>query len=179
MPRSKEASTHQTTEKSQSVEAVRIIKKYPNRRLYDIKTSSYITLQEVKTIVVNGEILKVIDAKTNEDLTRSIFLQILLEEEAGGLPLFSEVALANIIRFYGHSMQAFMGNYLESNIQHFCNFQKQMSEQSQPLSPDVWAQFLTSPSAAVQSLMGNYTQQSNQLFIQMQEQMIKAMGLKK
>ena len=119
MPRSKEASTHPTTEKSQSVEAVRIIKKYPNRRLYDIKTSSYITLQEVKTIVVNGEILKVVDAKTNEDLTRSIFLQILLEEEAGGLPLFSEVALANIIRFYGHSMQGFMGSYLEKNVQTF------------------------------------------------------------
>ena len=67
----------------------------------------------------------------------------------------------------------------ENNIQHFCNFQKQMSEQSQPLSPDVWAQFLISPGNTVQSLMGNYTQQSNQLFVQMQEQMIKAMGLKK
>jgi polyhydroxyalkanoate synthesis regulator protein len=120
-----------------------------------------------------------VDAKTNEDLTRSIFLQILLEEEAGGLPLFSEAALANMIRFYGHSMQALMGNYLENNIQHFCNFQKQMTDQSQPLSPDVWAQFLISPTTAVQSLMGNYSQQSNQLFAQMQEQMIKAMGLKK
>jgi polyhydroxyalkanoate synthesis regulator protein len=72
-----------------------------------------------------------------------------------------------------------MGNYLENNIQHFCNFQKQMTEQSQSLSPDMWAQFLISPTNAVQSLMGNYTQQSNQLFVQMQEQMIKAMGLKK
>ena len=179
MPRSKDVSQTKSTEQTQSVDSIRLIKKYPNRRLYDIETSSYITIQEVKAIVVKGELLKVVDAKTNEDLTRSIFLQILLEEEAGGLPLFSEVALANMIRFYGHSMQALMGNYLENNIQHFCNFQKQMTDQSQPLSPDMWAQFLISPSTAVQSLMGNYSQQSNQLFAQMQEQMIKAMGLKK
>ena len=179
MPRSKDVSQSKSTEQTQSVDSIRLIKKYPNRRLYDIETSSYITIQEVKAIVVKGEPLKVVDAKTNEDLTRSIFLQILLEEEAGGLPLFSEAALANMIRFYGHSMQALMGNYLENNIQHFCNFQKQMTDQSQPLSPDMWAQFLISPSTAVQSLMGNYSQQSNQLFAQMQEQMIKAMGLKK
>ena len=179
MPRSKDVSQSKSTEQTQSVDSIRLIKKYPNRRLYDIETSSYITIQEVKAIVVKGELLKVVDAKTNEDLTRSIFLQILLEEEAGGLPLFSEAALANMIRFYGHSMQALMGNYLENNIQHFCNFQKQMTDQSQPLSPDVWAQFLISPTTAVQSLMGNYSQQSNQLFAQMQEQMIKAMGLKK
>jgi polyhydroxyalkanoate synthesis repressor PhaR len=179
LPRSKDVSQSKSTEQTQSVDSIRLIKKYPNRRLYDIETSSYITIQEVKAIVVKGELLKVVDAKTNEDLTRSIFLQILLEEEAGGLPLFSEVALANMIRFYGHSMQALMGNYLENNIQHFCNFQKQMTDQSQPLSPDMWAQFLISPSTAVQSLMGNYSQQSNQLFAQMQEQMIKAMGLKK
>jgi polyhydroxyalkanoate synthesis repressor PhaR len=179
LPRSKDVSQSKSTEQTQSVDSIRLIKKYPNRRLYDIETSSYITIQEVKAIVVKGELLKVVDAKTNEDLTRSIFLQILLEEEAGGLPLFSEAALANMIRFYGHSMQALMGNYLENNIQHFCNFQKQMTDQSQPLSPDMWAQFLISPSTAVQSLMGNYSQQSNQLFAQMQEQMIKAMGLKK
>lgn len=179
MPRSKDVSQSKSTEQTQSVDSIRLIKKYPNRRLYDIETSSYITIQEVKAIVIKGELLKVVDAKTNEDLTRSIFLQILLEEEAGGLPLFSEAALANMIRFYGHSMQALMGNYLENNIQHFCNFQKQMTDQSQPLSPDMWAQFLISPSTAVQSLMGNYSQQSNQLFAQMQEQMIKAMGLKK
>ena len=78
-----------------------MIKKYPNRRLYDTYTSSYITLQEIKAMVIQAENIKVVDAKSNEDLTRSIYLQIILEEEAGGLPLFSEEALANIIRFYG------------------------------------------------------------------------------
>ncbi|NCV63144.1 MAG: polyhydroxyalkanoate synthesis repressor PhaR, partial [Betaproteobacteria bacterium] len=97
MPRTKDANNQPTTD---SVDSVRLIKKYPNRRLYDTKTSSYITLQEVKDIVVKGEMLKVVDAKTDEDLTRSIYLQIILEAEAGGLPLFSEIALANMIRFY-------------------------------------------------------------------------------
>ena len=120
-----------------------------------------------------------IDAKTEEDLTRSIYLQIILEEEAAGIPLFSEVALANMIRFYGHSMQTLIGNYLENNIQNFCNFQKHMSEQVQPLSAEAWAQMLTSTSKAVQNLMGNYAQQSSHILVQMQKHMVKAMGLKK
>lgn len=176
MPRTKEANNQPTTE---PVDSVRLIKKYPNRRLYDTKTSSYITLQEVKDIVVKGELLKVVDAKTDEDLTRSIYLQIILEAEAGGLPMFSELALANMIRFYGHSMQSLMGSYLENNIQNFCNFQKHMSEQVNLTSPDAWSQIMVSPSQAVQNLIGNYAQQSSQILVQMQEQMAKAMGLKK
>ena len=73
-------------------------------------------------MVVAGTALQVVDAKTNEDLTRSIFLQIILEEESGGVPMFSEVALANIIRFYGHSMQGFMGSYLEKMCKLFWIF---------------------------------------------------------
>ena len=84
----------------------RIIKKYPNRRLYDTDTSSYITLAEVKRLVMDNESFVVRDAKTNEDLTRSILLQIILEEEAGGAPMFTETILANIIRFYGHGCRA-------------------------------------------------------------------------
>ncbi len=179
MPRTKDANKTPATDESDSVGAARLIKKYPNRRLYDTKTSSYITLQEVKDIVVKGEALKVIDAKTDEDLTRSIFLQIILEEEAGGLPLFSEMALANMIRFYGHSMQSMMGNYLENNIQNFCNFQKHMSEQVHPLSPEAWTHMMTQPTQAAQTLMGNFAQQSSVLLGQMQEQMAKSMGLKK
>ena len=84
---------------------VRVIKKYPNRRLYDTDTSSYITLAEVKSLVMDSESFVVRDAKTNEDLTRSILLQIILEEETAGVPIFTEQVLANIIRFYGHAMQ--------------------------------------------------------------------------
>jgi polyhydroxyalkanoate synthesis repressor PhaR len=179
LSRTKDANKTPATDESDSVGAARLIKKYPNRRLYDTKTSSYITLQEVKDIVVKGEALKVIDAKTDEDLTRSIFLQIILEEEAGGLPLFSEMALANMIRFYGHSMQSMMGNYLENNIQNFCNFQKHMSEQVHSLSPEAWTHMMTQPTQAAQTLMGNFAQQSSVLLGQMQEQMAKSMGLKK
>jgi polyhydroxyalkanoate synthesis repressor PhaR len=84
--------------------ARRVIKKYPNRRLYDTATSSYITLSEVKQMVLDHVDLVVQDAKTQEDLTRSILLQIILEEETAGVPLFSESALANIIRFYGYAL---------------------------------------------------------------------------
>jgi polyhydroxyalkanoate synthesis repressor PhaR len=95
----------------------RVIKKYPNRRLYDTDTSSYITLAEIKQLVMHREPCVVLDAKTGDDITRSILLQIILEEEANGTPMFTADVLANIIRFYGHTMQAFMGGYLEKNIQ--------------------------------------------------------------
>jgi polyhydroxyalkanoate synthesis repressor PhaR len=99
--------------------AERLIKKYPNRRLYDTETSTYITLTDVKQLVLDQEDFKVIDAKSNEDLTRAILLQIILEEESGGLPMFSSSMLSQIIRFYGHAMQGMMGTYLEKNIQAF------------------------------------------------------------
>ena len=89
--------------------AQRVIKKYPNRRLYDTDTSSYITLAEIKQLVMENEPCMVVDAKTGEDLTRSILMQIILEEEANGSPMFTAPVLANIIRFYGHGMQGLMG----------------------------------------------------------------------
>jgi polyhydroxyalkanoate synthesis repressor PhaR len=159
--------------------ATRLIKKYPNRRLYDTQTSSYITLQEVKAFVVAGEVFKVVEAKSNEDLTRSILLQIILEEESGGVPMFSEVALANIIRFYGHAMQGFMGNYLEKNVQTFIDLQMQMADQSKHLSPELWAQVMTTQSPVLKGLMGSYTEQSQEMLTQMQKQMLAAMGLKR
>ncbi len=123
----------------------RVIKKYPNRRLYDTNTSSYITLSEIKQLVMENEPCVVVDAKTGEDLTRSILLQIILEEEANGSPMFTAPVLANIIRFYGHAMQGLMGGYLEKNMQ-------ALMEMQAPL---------------VQGAMGN------NLFQQMQEQMQK------
>jgi polyhydroxyalkanoate synthesis repressor PhaR len=101
----------------------RIIKKYPNRRLYDTDTSSYITLTEIKQLVMDSEPFVVVDAKTGDDLTRSILLQIILEEESQGSPMFTAPVLANIIRFYGHTMQGFMGGYLEKNMQALMDMQ--------------------------------------------------------
>jgi polyhydroxyalkanoate synthesis repressor PhaR len=106
--------------------AERIIKKYPNRRLYDTDTSSYITLTEVKQLVMDSEPFVVRDAKTGDDLTRSILLQIILEEEAQGTPMFTAPVLANVIRFYGHTMQGLMGGYLEKNMQALMDMQSPM-----------------------------------------------------
>nr|CBA28985.1 Uncharacterized protein in phbA 5'region [Curvibacter putative symbiont of Hydra magnipapillata] len=123
----------------------RVIKKYPNRRLYDTDTSTYITLAEIKQLVMDSEIFAVVDAKTGDDLTRSILLQIILEEEANGSPMFTTPVLSNIIRFYGHAMQGMMGGYLEKNMQALMEMQAPM----------------------VQGVMGN------NMFQQMQEQMQK------
>ncbi len=159
--------------------SVRVIKKYPNRRLYDTQTSSYITIQEIKNLVINNQQLKVVDAKSSEDLTRSIYLQIILEEEAGGLPMFSEMVLANLIRFYGHSMQGLMGNYLENNVQNLLDLQHQIAAQSQSLTPEIWKQALSQSNPFVQNLMFNYSQQTKQMFLQIQEQMLNAIGVKR
>ena len=153
--------------------AQRVIKKYPNRRLYDTETSTYITLAEVKQLVMAHQPFVVRDAKTNEDLTRSILLQIILEEEAGGAPMFSEAALANIIRFYGHAMQGFMGSYLEKNVQAFTDLQSQMAEQTKNFTPEMWSQFLSVPNPLLQGAMGSYAEQSRVLFEKMQEQLQK------
>jgi polyhydroxyalkanoate synthesis repressor PhaR len=153
--------------------AHRVIKKYPNRRLYDTDTSTYITLAEVKKLVMLREPVQVRDAKTGEDLTRAILLQIILEEEAGGAPMFTEQALANIIRFYGNTMQSFLGPYLEKNVQTFMDLQSKMGEQSKGLSPEAWANLLKLQSPAMQGMMGSYVEQSKNIFVQMQEQMQK------
>ena len=155
----------------------RVVKKYPNRRLYDTDTSTYITLSDIKQLVMDAELFVVRDAKTNEDLTRSILLQVILEEEAGGTPMFSEAALANIIRFYGHAAQGFMGSYIEKNVQAFSDIQAKLASQSKQLTPEMWAQFMNMQNPMMQGLMGNYVEQSKTMFDSMQEQMQKAFGI--
>jgi len=177
-----------TTENSTNPSASkqRVIKKYPNRRLYDTDTSSYITLAEVRQLVIEREPVVVRDAKSGEDLTRSILLQIILEEEAGGAPMFSEAMLANIIRFYGHAMQGYMGSYIEKNVQMFTDFQNKLAEQAQGTSPEAWSQFMRMQPPAMQNMMSSYMEQSQNMFAQMQEQMQKqteqmlgALGIKR
>ena len=149
----------------------RVLKKYPNRRLYDTRTSSYITLVDVKKMVLDGQDFVVRDAKTGEDLTRSILLQIILEEESGGVPMFSTSMLAQVIRFYGHTMQGLMGSYLEKNIQTFSELQARLGDPAKGFSPELWSQFLNGQAPMMQGLMGSYIEQSKKLFVQMQEQM--------
>ncbi len=158
-------------------EQIRLIKKYPNRRLYDTRSSAYITLSDVKELVVLHEDFLVVDAKTGEDLTRSILLQIILEEESGGVPMFTSDLLSHMIRFYGHAMQGMMGKYLENNIKAFSDMQHKLQEQvrgiygdNNSISKDLWAQFLNFQGPVLQNMMGSYVEQSKKMFQQMQEQ---------
>ena len=144
MPQKNTAKTEAKPEVASSLPG-RVIKKYPNRRLYDTHTSTYITLAEIKQLVMQHEAFAVVDAKTSENLTRSILIQIILEEEAHGSPMFTVPVLSNIIRFYGHAMQGMMGGYIEKNIQTLMDLQV-------PLVPNVLG---------------------NPVFTQMQEQMQK------
>jgi len=153
----------------------RLIKKYPNRRLYDTQTSTYVTLSDIKALVMASEVFKVIDAKSDEDLTRNILLQIILEEEAGGAPVFSSQMLSQIIRFYGNSMQGLMGNYLEKTMQSFVDIHNKLGDQTKGLgagsTPEAWSQMMNLQNPLMQGLMGSYMEQSKDLFVKMQEQL--------
>jgi polyhydroxyalkanoate synthesis repressor PhaR len=156
----------------------RIIKKYPNRRLYDTETSSYITLHDVKKLVLDHVDFRVEEAKSKEDLTRAILLQIILEEETAGAPMFSSDMLSQIIRFYGNAMQGMMGTYLEKNIHTFMDIQKRLQDQSRQvlgqnpmLNSDTWSEFVKMQGPAIQGLMSRYLEQSANAFMEMQQQL--------
>lgn len=107
-----------------------VIKKYPNRRLYDTTSSVYITLEDVKRLVEEKKTVKVIDAKSGDDLTRSTFMQILLEEEAGGSPIFTSEMLAQVISFYGHAQRTALGPFLESSLKAYVKGAEEMAKQA-------------------------------------------------
>ena len=157
---------------------LRVIKKYPNRRLYDTANSGYITLADVKQMVLEFIDFQVIDAKTGADLTRAVLLQIILEEESAGLPMFSSEMLSQMIRFYGNALQGIMGNYMEQNVKAFIAIQGKLQDQAKQiygdkmlLTPDLWKQFLQMQAPAMQGMLGNYLEQSAKLFMDMQQRM--------
>jgi len=106
----------------------RVIKKYPNRRLYDTVESRYITLADIRRLVTDKVDFVVIDKKSQEDITRSILLQVISEQEHVGEPLMSQDFLSQVIRSYGGAMQGFVGNYLEQSLKLLANQQAQMRE---------------------------------------------------
>ena len=141
----------------------RIIKKYPNRRLYDTEESKYITLEDIRKLVLSSTPFMVKDVKTEEDLTRTILLQIIIEQEDDGEPLFSTDALSHIIRFYGDSVQSVAGDYIQQSINLFVNQQKQIQEQ---LSSAV----NTNPLSA----MAEMTEKNMDMWKKMQENFFKS-----
>ncbi|WP_089086161.1 polyhydroxyalkanoate synthesis repressor PhaR [Aquitalea magnusonii] len=156
----------------------RVIKKYPNRRLYDTATSSYITLGDVKQLVLENVDIQVVDAKTQDDITRSVLLQIILEEENGGMPMFSYEVLTQFIRFYGQAMQGMMGPFLEKNLQLFGQMQQKLQEQTRAIYGDkavfnstMWGEFMKLQGPAIQNVMSSYMEQSTGMFLEMQNRM--------
>ena len=113
----------------------RVIKKYPNRRLYDTVESRYITLADIRRLVMEKVDFVVIDKKTQEDITRSILLQVIAEQEHVGEPLMSQDFLAQVIRSYGGAMQTFVGSYLEQSLKLLASQQQQMRDQHQIQPP--------------------------------------------
>lgn len=159
-------------------EPSRIIKKYPNRRLYDTATSGYVTLSEVKQLVLDGVEFKVVDAKSNEDLTRSILLQIIFEDDAAGTPMFSNQMLRQMIVFYANAVQGPIGQLLEQNVRVMVEIQSRMAEQASAMmggakvNPnEMWMQFLQMQAPTMQGVLGNYFEQSSKAFMEMQRQL--------
>ena len=111
----------------------RIIKKYPNRRLYDTEVSRYITLENIRQLVIRGEHFTVIDKRSGDDITRTILLQVISEQEEGGDPIFRTEVLRNIIRFYGDSMQSTVSSYLELSLEFFSEQQQQFKDRMRRL----------------------------------------------
>jgi len=140
----------------------RIIKKYPNRRLYDTEQSKYITLVDVRELVMEGVRFKVLDTSSKEDITRQILMQIIMEEELGGKPLFTAEMLAQLVRFYGGTMQGLFARYLEESFSLFADQQEKMST-SLPLNP--------------MDVMSSLTQQNLKMWNSLQKSFLQAAGV--
>lgn len=140
----------------------RIIKKYPNRRLYDTERSKYITVSDVRSMVLSGVRFKVIDSNTKENITRQILMQIIIEEEAAGKPLFSADMLSQLIRFYGGTMQGMFTQYLEESFKIFSHQQQEQAG----LAPE-------NPIEALSTM----TQKNLEMWNEMQNSFLKSAGL--
>lgn len=148
----------------------RVIKKYPNRRLYDTNESKYVTLSDVRKLVLEETPFCVIDKKSGEDITRNILLQIILEqEEGGGEPMFTSDALQQMIGFYGNSARSMAGDFLRSSVHLFYEQQKRLQEQ-------VTSAMHLNP---VSSMFADAAKRNMELWQKMQENLLKSGGVLK
>jgi polyhydroxyalkanoate synthesis repressor PhaR len=156
-------------------ETPRIIRKYPNRRLYDVANGGYITLADVKELVLKNVDFQVVDAKSGADLTRAILLQIILEEEAGATPMLSSEMLAQIVRFHGAAQQTMVGAYMEENVNTMLGIQKKLQEAARPshgdtvtLTSDQWRQWMQLQAPAMQVMLSKFLEQGAKRFMDAQ-----------
>ena len=143
----------------------RLIKKYANRRLYDASISKHVTLADIRQLIVEGEKIRVVEDKTDEDITRLILLQVIAEQEQFGKPILSTQLLESIIRFYGAPMQDFMTRYLETSVETFMRQQEALQKQV--------SQVLTSAPPPMNA-MADLARQNIELWTRMQESMLGA-----
>jgi polyhydroxyalkanoate synthesis repressor PhaR len=146
----------------------RVIKKYPNRRLYDTTESKYITLDDVKKLVLEGVPFLVTDKQTGEDITRNILLQIIIEQEEAGSPVFSTDMLQQLIGFYGKSMQVAASNFIQQSL-------GMLAEQQQAFQQQMTRAVTGNPLAAMQEM----TERNMELWRRMQNEFFKATGMGK
>ena len=142
----------------------RIIKKYANRRLYDTESSSYITLDDLKELIVSGSLIEVQDAKTKKNISREVLLQLVAEQESLGRPILNEVILTSLIRFYDHPMQKLASGYLETALGQLLDQRAKLSEQMQGL--------MDSPADLVSQL----ARENTEWLIQLQKSFMSSMN---
>ncbi len=144
---------------------MRVIKKYPNRRLYDTEKSAYITIADVLKIIRAGEDFQVVDAESGKDITRTVLVQIITEQEGGASPIFTTDMLTRFIRFYDDQSQEIFGEFLDKNLKMFAEQQKRFQDQMGNL--------IGSPLQIMQDL----TERNLSMWSDMQSQFMKmAMG---
>ena len=141
----------------------RLIKKYANRRLYDASQSRHITIDDIRNMVIAGTRVKVIEDKSNEDITRLVLLQVIADQEQFGRPILSTSLLESMIRFYGNSMQSFFSSYLEKSVETFVRQQETMQ-----------AQMTRTMSNGTPNPLAELTRQNLELWAKMQETMMAA-----
>lgn len=146
----------------------RIIKKYANRRLYDTKTSQYITLDDLKQLIISGHAVQVVDAKNKNDISREVLLQLVAEQESLGQPILNEAILTSLIRFYDHPMQKLASSYLEMALGQLQNQRARLSEKMQDI--------MESPVELASKFTRELTRQNLDWMGQLQETFLAAMN---
>lgn len=140
---------------------MKILKKYPNRRIYDTETSQFINLEQVRKMVINRDVFKVIHSKTEEDLTRSVLLQIITEQEGEGhQSLLTNRVLEELIRFYGDQMAQIVGPYIEQQIVYFLGEQDKLRQQFQKAFSNPYP----SPDKFIKSMVEQYRTVTGNVF---------------
>ena len=146
----------------------RIIKKYANRRLYDTKTSQYITLDDLKQLIIAGSAVQIVDAKSKNDISRDVLLHLVAEQESLGQPILNEAILTSLIRFYDHPMQKLASRYLEMALGQLQDQRAQLSEKMQDV--------MESPMELASKFTRELTRQNVDWMSQLQDTFLAAMN---